>query len=138
MWEKTKCFGQKDSGQRNYRILVIEDDAQVRSTLCRILKCEGYDVDDAADGQAGIRRYREQPADLIVTDMILPKLSGSSVISRLWNEFPKLNVIAISGGGTVYGPAGYLNFARELGARKILSKPFKREELLAAVREALP
>ena len=132
-----KHIGRKKEARKNCRILIIEDDPQVRSIICYTLEREGYEVDEAVDGMEGIRLYKENPADLIITDIILPNLAGSSVISRLWCEFPELKVIAISGGGGVYGPSGYLNFARELGARRILSKPFKRNELLAAVREVL-
>jgi DNA-binding response OmpR family regulator len=136
MWTRTvkRIKGKKET---THRILIIEDDPQIRSVICYILEREGYEVDEADDGQAGIRLYRENPADLIITDIILPNLPGSSVISRLWYEFPELKVIAISGGGVAYGPSEYLNFARELGARRILPKPFKRDELLAAVREVL-
>ncbi len=118
------------------RVLVIDDDAVVRGMLAEMLRREGYEVDEAEDGRVGMRRFRESPAALVITDVVMPEQEGLETLMQLRHEFPAVKVIAISGGGRV-GPDAYLNSARTLGAHGILAKPFGREELLNVVREAL-
>jgi len=119
------------------RILIIEDNDQFREMLREMLEQSGYEVVEAFNGEEGIRIYREEPVDLIITDMLMPVMPGSRVISTLRDDFPDLKIIAISGGGSLYGSDNYLNFAKELGAQRILEKPFQRKELLRAVEEIL-
>jgi DNA-binding response OmpR family regulator len=118
------------------RILVIDDDPVVRGMLVEMLRREGYDVDEAEDGRAGMRRFREQPAALVITDVVMPEQEGLETLMQLRHASPAVLVIAISGGGRV-GPESYLNSARTLGANAILTKPFGREELLEAVNRVL-
>ena len=118
------------------RILVIDDDPVVRGMLAEMLRREGYDVDEAEDGRAGMRRFREQPATLVITDVVMPEQEGLETLMQLRQASPTVKVIAISGGGRV-GPESYLNSARTLGANAILAKPFGREELLDAVTKVL-
>ena len=118
------------------RILVIDDDPVVRGMLAEMLRREGYDVDEAEDGRAGMRRFREQPATLVITDVVMPEQEGLETLMQLRQASPAVKVIAISGGGRV-GPESYLNSARTLGANAILAKPFGREELLEAVTKVL-
>lgn len=118
------------------RILVIDDDPVVRGMLAEMLRREGYDVDEAEDGRAGMRRFREQPATLVITDVVMPEQEGLETLMQLRQASPTVKVIAISGGGRV-GPESYLNSARTLGANAILAKPFGREELLEAVTKVL-
>ncbi|MEK7240971.1 MAG: response regulator [Gemmatimonadota bacterium] len=118
------------------RILVIDDDPIVRGMLAEMLRREGYDVDEAEDGRAGMRQFRQQPAALVITDVVMPEQEGLETLMLLRQASPSVRVIAISGGGRV-GPESYLNSARTLGAHAILAKPFGREELLKAVTEVL-
>ena len=118
------------------RILVIDDDAEIRSILRQMLERAGYEVVDAPDGVEGIRLYRENPADLVITDIIMPKKEGLETIVDLKVEFPEVKIVAMSGGGTV-GPDSYLQIAEGFGAIRIFTKPFKMEELVAAVHEIL-
>lgn len=118
------------------RILVIDDDPVVRGMLVEMLRREGYDVDEAEDGRAGMRRFRAQPAALVITDVVMPEQEGLETLMQLRHANPAVLVIAISGGGRV-GPDSYLNSARTLGANAILAKPFGREELLEAVNRVL-
>ena len=105
--------------------------------LRETLERSGYEVVEASNGKEGIRIYREKPTDLIITDLLMPVMPGSRVISKLRDDFPDLKIIAISGGGSLYGSENYLNFAKELGAQRILEKPFQRKKLLRAVKEIL-
>jgi DNA-binding response OmpR family regulator len=115
------------------RILVIEDEKRVRNFLLRKLKGEGYEVDLAEDGPRGLARALRGPYDLVVLDLVLPRLDGLSVLQELNRECPELPVLILSGRGDV--PTKLRGF--ELGARDYLAKPFSLEELLARVRVQL-
>lgn len=116
------------------RILVIDDNPGMRRMLRRVLECEGYEVVDAPDGKVGVRLYLEEPTELVITDLIMPQKDGMKVIMELRREFPGVKIIAISGDGCV-GPDHYLPAAKNLGAQRILAKPFERREILEAVGE---
>jgi DNA-binding response OmpR family regulator len=118
------------------RILVIEDEDQMRKLLRQVLEDAGYEVEEASDGLEGIGLYRENPADLIITDMIMPKKEGMEIILDLKLEFPEVKIIAISGGGRV-GPEPYLQVAEGFGAERVFIKPFDIKELLEAVKEII-
>lgn len=117
-------------------ILVIEDEAQMRKLLRQVLEEAGYEVEEARDGLEGTRLYRERPADLIITDMVMPKKEGMETILDLKREFPDVKIIAISGGGR-FGPEPYLQIAEGFGAERIFTKPFDIKDLLAAIEELL-
>lgn len=118
------------------RILIIDDEPQIRSMLKLMLEREGYEVVEAPDGVEGIKIYRQNPADLIITDLIMPNKDGIGMIIDLKKEFPDVNIIAMSGGG-LNKPDGYLKGAKKLGAACTLTKPIDREEMLRAVKDIL-
>jgi CheY-like chemotaxis protein len=118
------------------RILVIDDDDQVRMLLRIMLESAGYQVEEAADGKRALQLYLERPIDLIITDLIMPEKEGLETIRELNRHAPGTKVIAISGGGQI-GPRNYLEFASALGAARTFTKPIDREELLNAIRELL-
>ena len=118
------------------RILIIDDEPQIRSMLTLMLAREGYEIVEASDGVAGIKIYRQNPADLIITDLIMPNKDGIGMIIDLKKEFPDVKIIAMSGGG-LNKPDGYLKGAKKLGAACTLTKPIDRDEMLKAVREIL-
>jgi len=117
-------------------ILIIDDEPQIRSMIRLILERSGYTVIEASDGIEGIRRFREKPADLIITDLIMPNKDGIGMIIELKKEFPDIKIVAMSGGG-LNRPEGYLRGAQKLGAACTLSKPINRQELLRVVRDTL-
>ena len=116
------------------RILIVEDDDQVREMLWRTFEKEGYQLEEATDGNQAIRRYRADPHDVIVADLVMPEQDGIGMIRVLRDEFPDVKVIAISGGGRI-GPQTYLKAAERLGARRTFTKPVDQDELLACVRD---
>ena len=118
------------------RILIIDDEPQIRSMLTLMLERDGYEVVEAPDGVEGIKVYRQNPADLIITDLIMPNKDGIGMIIDLKKEFPDVKIIAMSGGG-LNKPDGYLKGAKKLGASCTLTKPIDREEMLRAVRDIL-
>ena len=117
-------------------ILIIDDEPQIRSMIRLILERAGYTVIEAADGVEGIRQFRENPCDLIITDLIMPNKDGIGMIIELKKEFPEVKIIAMSGGG-LNRPEGYLRGAKKLGASFTLPKPINRQELLRVVKDTL-
>ena len=118
------------------RILVIDDDDQMRTLLRQVMEWAGYEVIEAGDGREGMQKQRKQPADLVITDLIMPEQEGLETITSLKKEYPGIKIIAISGGGRI-GPEAYLPAAQELGADKVFSKPFDVRELSETVKELL-
>ncbi len=119
------------------RILVIEDDRQVREVLRLMLEKGGFEVETAEDGRQGLERFRERPADVVVTDILMPEKDGLEIIEELTREHPGLPIVAISGGGPGEKAQFALDLAQFAGAGRILAKPFSRKEILAVVRGAL-
>lgn len=117
-------------------ILIIDDDAQILKMLRQILERESYDVTEAFNGKQGLRLYRENPTDLVITDIIMPEKEGIEIIIELKRDYPDVKIIAISGGGRI-NPEDYLDIAKKLGAHRIFTKPVERKKLLNAVRELL-
>ena len=117
-------------------ILVIDDDETIRLLFQAILEREGYRVADAPDGNMGIKQYRENPTDLVITDLIMPNKEGIETIRDLRREFPNVKIIAVSGGGRI-GPDSYLKMAKGVGALRTLSKPIDRTALLKTIGEVL-
>ena len=68
------------------RVLVIDDDLQIRQMVRQMLERSGYEVDDAPDGQVGIDIFRKKPADLVITDIIMPEKEGIGTILELKRE----------------------------------------------------
>ncbi len=118
------------------RIIVIEDDPLMREMIMRTLERAGYDVLGASHGNEALKIQKENPVDLILTDIIMPEKNGLETITEFRRLFPAVKVIAISGGGKI-GADEYLHIAKALGAQKTLRKPFNSKALLEAVREVL-
>jgi CheY-like chemotaxis protein len=118
------------------RILVIDDDENIRLLLRAILEREGYQVLEASDGDKGLKEYKKNPTDLVITDLIMPGKEGIETIRDLRREFPGIKIIAVSGGGRI-GPESYLKMAKGVGALRTLSKPLDRLGLLQAVEEVM-
>lgn len=118
------------------RILIIDDEEPVRAVFREILERAGYEVEDAMDGEQGIRLHLENPADVIITDIVMPGKEGLKTILELRRKAPGVQIIAISGGGRI--PADeYLSLASRFGAAHTLMKPVSPQQLLAAVASIL-
>ena len=118
------------------RILVIDDDAPIRIVLQQTLERAGYEVINAPDGDVGMKLQSEEPADLVITDILMPEKEGIETIMELHRDFPGVKIIAISGGGRIESDT-YLSLAKKMGVQRTLNKPFERKELLEAVRELI-
>jgi DNA-binding response OmpR family regulator len=113
-------------------ILIVEDDATVRETLALNLRAEGYEVDQAEDGEVGLRLARERKPDLVVLDVMLPQLDGLTVCRILRRE-SDVPIILLTARGTETDKI----IGLETGADDYIVKPFSLGEFLARVRAAL-
>ncbi|PIE59478.1 MAG: response regulator [Desulfobulbus propionicus] len=116
------------------KVLVIDDDGQMRALLRQMIERVGGEVLEAVDGREGMNMARQHPVDLVITDLIMPEQEGLETIHLLKQENPALKIIAISGGGRI-GPEAYLPAAKELGADCVFSKPFEIKEVTDKIRE---
>ncbi len=119
------------------RILVIEDDANIRTLLATILTREGYTVTQAENGKIGVESYRKDPPDLVITDMIMPEMEGAETILNIRSDNPDAKIIAISGGGISVNTSTCLLIGKMMGAVRTLNKPFTKSDILDAVRDSL-
>jgi len=118
------------------RILVVDDDDQIRRMVQRTLERAGYDVEPAADGKEALARFEAHPADLVITDLVMPEKEGLETIMTLIRKWKAPRIIAMSGGGWNH-PEEYLEAARVLGVAATLEKPFANKDLLTLVRSVL-
>lgn len=118
------------------RILIIDDEENVRAAVVQILESEGHIMFQAADGKEGIRKFRETPVDVVITDILMPNKEGLETIPELRKIAPCVKIIAISGGGRL-GGINFLNIAEKLGADETLKKPFQIDQLCKAVNVCL-
>ncbi len=116
---------------RPFRILVVEDDAQIARVLRLELEHEGYAVETAADGLAGLEKALKEP-DLVILDLMLPKMDGLEVCARIRHK-STVPIIMLTAKDRIPDRVGGL----DAGADDYLTKPFSIEELLARVRARL-
>ncbi len=114
------------------RVLVIDDNDDFRKLALRWFNIHGIEAEGASDGVMGLEVQRARPATVIVTDIFMPEKDGIETIRELLREFPKAKIIAMTGHESL---TDYDAFARELGAARTFKKPFKLDDLLAAVKE---
>lgn len=123
-------------------ILVVDDDPEVREIVESMLLSAGHEVVLAADGDDGVRKFREQPVDLIVCDAIMPKKDGFEAIREIRSLSADVPIVSMTGsfprpsGGAHLDP-NYLRMSQQFGATKVIAKPFRAPELLALVRQCL-
>ena len=115
----------------------MDDDELLRAMLRQMLESQGYEVIDAQNGKEGMKLYRMKPADLIITEIIMPEKEGIEVIRELRSEFSRVKIIAMTKASTIGRNTYLLEVAKMLGAQFTFKKPFKREELLDVVRKSL-
>ncbi len=118
------------------KILVIDDDPLVRSTVARVLRHRGYEAVLAEDGHKGLKLFQSEAPDVVVTDIIMPDREGIETIREMRAVRPDVKIIAISGGGRL-GNLDLLAMAKKLGADEIVAKPFDAAELVAPLTRCL-
>jgi len=131
------CIGSPDGGRETNgraRVLVVDDDGEMRALLVDVLSDEGYAVEQAANGAVALIRLRTESFAAIILDKNMPGLSGLDLLPGLRTICPDTVVIMI----TAYGDVATYVDAMEKGAFEYVFKPFRMEELLRLLRRALP
>lgn len=111
------------------RVLVVDDNADMRESLGRLLASSGYDAEAARDGQQAIEVHRRRPVQFLITDIYMPLHDGLETIQTFRREFPGVKIVAMSGGGQA-ARTTYLDVASDIGADATLRKPFTLDALL--------
>jgi DNA-binding response OmpR family regulator len=124
-------------------VLVIDDEPAVRESMRRVLARTGFEVITADNGIAGVEAYFENPTDVVIVDIIMPRSDGISVIRQIRARYPKARILAMTGGGNFW-PLGYkpntlvtdayLTLASQSGADATMHKPFGGQNLIETVR----
>jgi len=126
------------------KVIIIDDEEDIRIVLKEIFVRAGFEVAVASSGDEGLNLLREEGADLVITDIIMPGSDGVETAYDIRMEFPHTKIIVMSGGGNIapldYEPAAistsaYLASAKAIGADLTITKPFNREELVEAARK---
>jgi DNA-binding response OmpR family regulator len=116
-----------------HRILVVDDDQELRETISEILVDAGFFVANASSGEEALKILSGQTFDLVLLDMIMPGLGGQEILPLLKRQAPRTRIIMITAFATVENAVA----AMRKGADDYLTKPFKVDELLTAVRRSL-
>lgn len=125
------------------KVLVIEDDPEVRQTLVYILEDEGYKVVVAEDGAKGVRKFESDQPDLVITDVFMPNQEGFQTIREILARKPEAKIIAASAGFSSSSSSDddkrdfYLRMAHQLGATEVIPKPFEIDDLIRRVKRCL-
>lgn len=116
------------------RILIADDDEDLRTTLRIVLERAGYEVDAVPDGEQAIQAQRRHPADILITDLFMPHCDGLETVAYFREHHPCTRIVAISGGGFTGQRTNHLSVAQQAGADVILRKPFEVGLLLERLR----
>ena len=111
------------------RLLIVEDDADMRLSLKLALEMAGYITEVAADGRAALAIQTQRPADILITDIFMPETDGFEVIDAVRRGFPQTRIVVVSGGARL-AKREYLLDAALMDVDAILPKPFDVETLL--------
>ena len=111
------------------RVLIVDDNLELLESLALVLKSAGHEVDTAPSAERALATQRERPADVLITDIFMPDIDGLEAIAAFRSAWPRLKIIAMSGGGRT-AKGNYLETARIAGADAMLRKPFAPDRLL--------
>ncbi len=114
------------------KILLVEDDDLVRDMLAQVLQRASHEVECASNGDEATDVLKRIEPDIMVTDIIMPKKSGITLIAEVKDKHPKMEIIAISGGGRL-DPTGYLDLSESIGAAVSFEKPVDKAAILMAI-----
>src|SRR6478735_2718995 len=114
-------------------ILIIDDEKAIRKTLGEILSYEGYKIEEAMDGEEGLKKFREKNYDVVLCDIKMPKTDGMEFLEKARESNPDIPIIMISGHGTIETAVE----AVKKGAFDFISKPPDLNRLLITIRNAI-
>ena len=117
-------------------ILIVDDDEMMRSFMKQLLQINHFRITEAENGKAGLKKFRQDTPDLVITDIIMPEMEGITFIRELRANNENVPIIAMT--GNVHGRMDeLLGISSELGANEILSKPIESKVFLAAVNKLI-
>jgi CheY-like chemotaxis protein len=116
------------------RVLVVDDNKDMRESTRSLLQLIGYDAEVASDGQQAMDIQRLRPAQILLTDIFMPGKDGFETIEAFRRQWPEVKIVAMSGGGEVT-TRDYLSLAPEAGADATLRKPFSLELLQQVLQD---
>ena len=117
-------------------ILVVDDDEMMRAFVKELLKINDFKITEAANGKLGLKEFRDNTPDLVITDIIMPEMEGISFIRELRSHNKDIPIIAMT--GNVHGRMEeFLDISSQLGADEILRKPIKSKEFLDAINKLI-
>lgn len=119
------------------RILVIDEDIQIRKLISQMLEPNGYDVTEISSNQNGIDLFRQNPTDVVIIDSLLSQKEAIEIIIELKRVFFDVAIVLISRGNEAIDDEKLLAFAKPFGAVCTLTKPFKQNDLLDAIERTL-
>jgi DNA-binding NtrC family response regulator len=117
-------------------ILIVDDEPGIRELLGIMLESYGHSVVTAEDGIQAPKVMATRPIDVVITDLLMPERDGLEFITEVRKKYPKVKIIAMSGGGHV-ARESYLRIAKTFGAHYLLEKPFNQSDVLGAVETVL-
>lgn len=119
----------------SYSVLIVDDDADIRSGISEILTDEGYRCSQASDGNLALRQLDQHPFDLVIIDMLMPEKDGVETIQAIKARWPKARMIAMS--GSAMGSDYLLRIGSGVGAQATIQKPFHTEAFVELVAKVL-
>jgi two-component system response regulator AtoC len=125
--------GKDDAGMKKAKILVVDDELNMRLVLKAMLKKEGYEVVTAADGHEALEILRKEKIAVVATDLRMPRLDGMGLLDRIMQDDPALPVIIL----TAYGTVANAVDALKKGAFDYITKPFEQDELKTVILKAV-
>ena len=113
-------------------VLIVDDEVNIRRVLAAMLKREGYEATASADGEQALAVLAKTPVDVVVTDLVMPRMGGMDLLKRVSADFPDVPVIVITAHGSVDSAVAAL----KAGAFDYITKPFEQEELKKVIAKA--
>ncbi len=120
-------------GSKKYRILVVDDETDLRRLLTDVLISQGYEITDASDGEEAIESLKHHPFDLALLDIQMPNVNGIQVLKYIHQYHPDTKAIMLTG----YADLKHAMEAKEYGARDFIDKPYKLDDVLATIKNVL-
>jgi DNA-binding response OmpR family regulator len=122
---------------QTHTLLLVDDEKILRDAVKEILEVNGFNVIDAADGDAALGWLAQVKIDLVITDLVMPNMDGVELVEKIRTQYKQLPIIVVSGSGTAVTKRFGIESINIPGATASIAKPFKSTELIALVNNLL-
>ena len=122
---------------QKHTLLLVDDEKILRDAVKEILEVNGFNVIDAADGDAALGWLAQVKIDLVITDLVMPNVDGVELVQKIRTQYKQLPIIVVSGSGTAVTKRFGIESINISGATASIAKPFKSTELIALVNNLL-